>query len=209
MGTVKSVIFLFSLLLILGCNQDSQSKSVTVKNIDIGILTMKLPSTFRYIPGNGIDSYVAQFIDEKMDTFNVEYGSPRIIYDLFGNPPDVFPLKDREWIKKQYRGALTPDDALFSKYPVKDNKQAIFLKNYFMYDTINNIVVKIVQPKRIGNGITGIFIPELPDSNGLSIYANNLDSADHIEALQIFHTIRYRQAELVVSEKWTLLKTSK
>jgi hypothetical protein len=90
-------------------------------------------------------------------------------------------------------GRIPPsEEVLFSKYPEKDTKQAIFQKNFFMYDTINKIIVKIVQPKRIGNGITGIYIPELSDSNSLSIYASNLDSSSHIMALRMFHTLSYK-----------------
>jgi hypothetical protein len=85
-----------------------------------------------------------------------------------------------------------PNEALFSRNPEEDTKEAIFQKNYYLYDTINGIVVKIVQPKKIGDGVTGIYIPALKDSNSVNIYANNLDSAHHIEALKMFHTIRYR-----------------
>ena len=102
----------------------------------------------------------------------------------------MFALSSKEELIKNL-GKL-PDDVVFSKYPQKDEKQAIFLKEYFMYDTVNSIVVKIVQPKRIGYGMTGIYIPELADSNTLSIYARNLDSSSHAEAINIFRTIKYK-----------------
>ncbi len=67
----------------------------------------------------------------------------------------------------------------------------IYAKNFYMYDTLNDITVKIIQPKRIGYGITGMYIPSLKDSSSFSIHAMNLDNNSHRIALFFFKTLRY------------------
>lgn len=61
-----------------------------------------------------------------------------------------------------------------------------------MYDTINGIPAKIVQPKKIGDGLTGVYFPELRNGNGFSMYAMNLDSTTHKHALFLFRKIAYK-----------------
>ena len=37
-------------------------------------------------------------------------------------------------------------------------KYGPFLNNYYMYDAITGIQVKVVQPKKVKKGLTGIYI---------------------------------------------------
>ena len=65
-------------------------------------------------------------------------------------------------------------------------------KVYYRCDTTNGIVTTVVRPKKVGQGLTGIYIPELKDSFSLAIWGKNLDSAKQMTALRMFRTIRYR-----------------
>jgi hypothetical protein len=178
-------------LLFTRCNQTKQ-ESEKEKEIQIGLLRIDIPASTNFIKGQGVDSYVAYLVNEKKDTFHIEYGKPNIIYNLFDFPPKALPEKDKEGLQKNLGKLPSPDEAVFSKSPEQDNLQNIFQDNFYLYDTINNIIVKIVQPKKIGQGKTGLYIPELKDGNCFSIYASNLDSNSHRKALQIFKTIRYK-----------------
>lgn len=186
----KSVLLF--LLLLAGCKQGAKPSSEESKDVQVGLLKMTVPSSTKLLKGNGIDSYVATIISSHNDTFEVEYGRPGIIYDLFDYPPKALPLKDKENLQKQLGKLPSPEEAMFSNLPEKDNLQNIFQKEYYLYDTINGITVKIIQPKKIGEGKTGLYVPELSDGNSFSIYATNLDSAGHRRALQMFETIRYK-----------------
>ena len=53
------------------------------------------------------------------------------------------------------------------------------------------MVVKLIQPKKIGDGITGMYVPKLKDGNKLSIYAENADSLQNMQILQIFKTVKF------------------
>jgi hypothetical protein len=157
-----------------------------------GNLILEMPKEMNLIEGKGIDSYVAYIVDAKKDTIHVEYGNKGVIYDLRSETPPVFLLSQKEHVVKTLGKELSSDDVLFSEYADEDREEKIFDKNYYMYDTINNIVVKLVQPKRIGYGITGIFIPKLKDGKSFSIYARNLDSSTNQHLLRMLRSIRYK-----------------
>jgi hypothetical protein len=182
---------LFSFLIVLSsCHLRSNTNIVTSKTISIGRITMEIPNSFKFTKGSGVDSYVAYILNEKNDTFQIEYGKKRIIYGLFDYPPVAWPIGLKASMDTSSDRKVSSSEVMFTKYPDEDNREGVFLKDYYRYDTVGPLIVKIVQPKRIGDGKTGMFAGDLPDSNCLSIYAINLDSARHIEALQIFHTIK-------------------
>lgn len=184
-------LILFSVYF-FSCAENESLKENSSKAIEIGELKLSIPVVDTFIKGGGIDSYVAYFISDKIDTFHIEYGERNIIYDLFDVPPKGLPLKDKETLQKQLGKLPSPDEAIFTNYPEEDNLQNIFQRNFYLYDTINGLVVKIVQPKKIGEGMTGLYIPELRDGNSFSIYAKNLDSTSHRNALRMFRTISYK-----------------
>lgn len=174
------------------CTENGPLEVKSNKVIEIGELKISIPAVDTLVKGEGVDSYVAYVISDKMDTFHIEYGKRNIIYDLFDVPPRGLPLKDKETLQKQLGKLPSPDEAIFTNYPEEDNLQNIFQRNFYLYDTVNEIVVKIVQPKKIGEGMTGLYIPELRDGNSFSIYAKNLDSISHRNALGMFRTISYK-----------------
>ena len=178
-----------SILIIISCTNHNK---LNYKRIDIDVLTMQVPSSYQFKPQMGVDTYVGYLYDDKYDTFFIEFGNQHFVDHLFVDGPTIFSEGAKGRFTKNLGKVPGPDEALFSKFPEEDTKEAIFQKNYYLYDTINRIVVKIVQPKKIGEGITGIYIPQLRDSNSVNVYANNLDSAHHVEALKMFRTIQYR-----------------
>lgn len=165
---------------------------VSYTEINMDILTMQIPSSYKFKPQKGVETYVGYIYDDKKDTFFIEFGNHHFVDHLFEDLPTIFSESAKAGFTKNLGAVPGPDEALFSKLPEEDMKEAIFQKNYYLYDTINGIVVKIVQPKKMGNGITGIYIPQLKDSNSVNVYANNLDSVHHMDALRMFRTIRYR-----------------
>ncbi len=186
-----SILILVSCLLVFSCKERQEKKSTD--SITIGnVLVIDVPIKMKFKEENGVDSYVAYLINEENDTFHIEYGSRGVINDLHSVSPPIFPIDQRETIIEISGKEPSPDEVIFSEYPEEDREQKIFDKNYFLYDTINTIVVKIVQPKRIGNGITGLYIPRLRNGESFSIYAKNIDSASNRDALLFFKTIRYK-----------------
>jgi hypothetical protein len=187
----KTVLPFLIVLLFTGCKNHGSPNNKPTMEMEVGILKMHSPKSYHFEVGQGIDSHAARLIDDRGDSLQIEYGEHGIIYSLYEAPPYAFPLEKKDEIVRK-RGIPAASEAVFSKYPEDDNRKNIFDKNYYMYDTVNNIVVQFVLPKRIGQGMTGMFIPELKNGKSFSIYGLNLDSTEHYAALEIFRSIRYK-----------------
>ncbi|MBC7829387.1 MAG: hypothetical protein H7122_16690 [Chitinophagaceae bacterium] len=96
----------------------------------------------------GENGYVAYLVNREKDTFHIEYGSRGIINNLYEISPSVFSLDRKSELIKQLGKEPDPEEVLFSEYPEEDDGKFFFDKDYFMYDTINHIIVKIIQPKK-------------------------------------------------------------
>ena len=184
-------ILLISLFALTNCKEvqsKPESQPVTIQNL----LQLTLPSIYKFAKGQGVDSDIYYIISDKRDTILVAYGQKGIINDLYDEPVPVWADTLKKGLVERWGKEPKPDEVLFSKFPEDDNKQRIFEKNYFMYDTVNNIVVKIVKPKRVGDGITGLNIPKLKNGKSFTIRGDNLDSTTHKALLEIFRTLKYK-----------------
>jgi hypothetical protein len=187
----KIILELIIALLFAGCGNYETFETQRAKEIEVGILKMDIPESYRFEAVQGIDSYVARIIGIKKDTLQIEYGDHGIIYNLYEVPAYAIPMEKKDEIVRK-RGLPPLNEAVFSKYAEDDNRKNIFDKNYYRYDTVSNIVVQFVVPKKIGEGMSGMFIPELKNGKSFSIYGTNLDSAGHTVALNIFKSVRYK-----------------
>ena len=188
---ILSTLFI-SLLALTNCKeseQKPQSQTVTVQNL----LQLTLPATYQFAKGQGVDSDIYYIISDRKDSILVAYGQKGIINDLYDEPVAVWPDSLKKGLIERWGKEPGSDEVLFSEFPEDDNKQRIFGKNYFMYDTVNNIVVKIVQPKRVGDGITGLNIPKLGNGKSFTIRGDNLNSTTHQELLKVFRTLKYKE----------------
>jgi hypothetical protein len=167
-------------------------KKLPKLEVTLGPLAIDVSPDDSVVKARGMDSYVAYIINSKKDTFNIEYGRPGIIYSLHIASPPVFASSSKARVIRETGKMPAPDDVVFSDYPDVDYDQRIFEKTYWMYDTIHGIISKIVQPKKIGFGMTGLYIPRLKDGMSFSIYANNLDSNMHRKAIEMFKTVHYK-----------------
>lgn len=178
----------FSLLVLLfSCNLRSKKyKEIVINNI----ISITVPEDYALTEKKGIDSYVFELKNKKGVLFKGDLG----IYPHRLTDPNfpVFDIKLRDSILKRTPDSLKSNTVHFSEYPDEDYEQRIFAKEFYTYDTVNNIVLKLVQPKIIGQGVTGLYVPKLKDGNSLVIYTDNLDSAGHQNALQMFRTLKYR-----------------
>lgn len=96
------------------CTENGPLEVKSNKVIEIGELKISIPAVDTLVKGEGVDSYVAYVISDKMDTFHIEYGKRNIIYDLFDVPPRGLPLKDKETLQKQLGKLPSPEEAIFT-----------------------------------------------------------------------------------------------
>lgn len=77
-----------------------------------------------------------------------------------------------------------------SKPAYYENTNAVNMQHYFYKDTTMKITKYIKQPKKIGNGETGLYIINLDGKgNNLSIYANNLNIDAQNNAIKLFESL--------------------
>lgn len=162
-------------------------KKVVIRNT----FTIEMPGNFTVKENDGVDSYFFQIGDSSSFALKGDFGSYKnSVIDL---PIVIFDMKNKDSLLKMNGGNINTSIVFFSETPEEDRRQNIFSKQFYLYDTIHGIVGKIVQPKRIGDGITALYIPKLKDDQSLTLYANNLDSNKQRLALKIFETIKLIQ----------------
>lgn len=95
-----------------------------------------------------------------------------------------------------YVGEIVGDGATlefdFGRYSnslVKENDS----RHDVIYKTIDGYRAKIVAPKAVGDGITGIYFDELENRNKLSLYGSNLDLFQQRTALNAFLSIEFKR----------------
>lgn len=173
-------------MLWVGCKNE-----LNTKRIKLAEISLEVPINFDVKTNSGIDSRIYSIIDKRSrDTFFAEYGDNSIVNPIFRAPPPVFSLQDKAIITKKLGRVPTEEEALFSDDPVNDERLNIFSKEFILYDTIGGMIVKIGQPKQVGIGITGMYIPFVKEGKSFSIYAKNLDSAHQTSAIYLFRTVR-------------------
>ncbi|MEX6688348.1 hypothetical protein QTN47_12615 [Danxiaibacter flavus] len=160
-------------------------------NLD-NILTVQVPKKARLITKQGFDTYSFEIINLNSEvSLEGEIGiGPATLYEP--NLP-VFDMASKPSLLKNLKRKSDSTLFLFSNEAEIDQELRIFSKQYYMYDTINGLVVKLVKPKRIGTGITGVYIPKLKNGQSFCMYAKTTNDAQQQEILEIIKTLRYAE----------------
>lgn len=171
LGRIKSIMMNRTLIIVifgitLACSSSNQKKEVDFEDFSIII-----PSNWLKVSSNGIDSKVSFLITDKNDTIFINYGKN---VGGFTETVRVHSLQSRvhfDSINWPYRHEM-----IFSKDATIEERQGIYLKEYYQYDTINGKRAKIKLPKMVGKGSTGIHFDSLNKSGEkLTIVGNNLN----------------------------------
>jgi hypothetical protein len=140
----------------------------------------------------GIDSYSFKIVGKDSLLLYGELGTD--INKLLEPDIPVLDIRLKDSITKRIEHPISENIVHFSDAPVDDQQVNTFATNYYYYyDTINNINCRLVRAKKLGIGVTGIYIPKLKDGRSLCLYAENLDSANQVKVMNIFYSLRYSQ----------------
>ncbi len=137
----------------------------------------------------GIDSYAFEIKDNKGMVLRGELGE--FVNTLAEPDFPVFNIRLRDSLFSRGKYSIDSNSVFFSETPEEDYVEKIFAKQYYLYDTINGIVAKLIIPKKVGVGITGIYVPRLRDGVSFSLYGQDLDILSQQYALEVFQTIKY------------------
>lgn len=177
---------------IIACK--TQKTKVELENIQLpGGVEIQMPKGSKVVDTKGIDSYTGYLITPAYDTFEIEFGESRIIYDLYNPGPLVISITEKDSIIKNTGNIPSGDEVIFSQNVEQDRGQNIFDRQFYLYDSSNSLIKKIVQPKNVGQGVTGVNVQGLTNGKSMTIFAKNLDSAKHRMAIQAFKSMKKNQ----------------
>ncbi|MDN3673049.1 hypothetical protein QWY99_08315 [Flavobacterium branchiarum] len=180
MKKYKKTIVILLTIFIFSCNENK------VKTINMGNYEIDIPSDWKEINQNGIDSNLIVILTAKGDT---------IISD-FGEYSEKFEETNKVFSKKQllkYKDmGMNTENLFWSNTPEIDQAQGTFLDEYYMYVIIDKHKSKLRIPKKEGKGFTGISIDSIKKSkNRLTIIGKNLNRIDSDLLVNSFNTIKF------------------
>lgn len=176
--------FLCMFLISLGCSYPSKE----MQNIDLNKYSIKVPTVWSIYTKDGIDSRVTGLITHLGDTIYFQYGKG---VTGFNKTVKVHSLQSKvhfDSIDWPYRNEM-----IFSKDATVEERQGVFLKGYYRYDSIDSKRAKIMLPKVTGHGSTGIHFGLINEhGDKLTIVGNDLNLAVEQQLYKAFYSIRFK-----------------
>jgi len=178
---MKKIIFCYVTICFISCTNKN-------KRLDFEKFHINVPATWNKIEIKGIDSNVYAIVTENSDSIFLDFGK---YSESFNETNKVF---SREQIQKYKMMKMETKALYFSDNPEIDQAQGTFLKEYYYYDTIDNIAAKLKIPKIPSKGETGIHFANI-DRNGnyLTIIGKNLNSKEQTSLIEAFKTIKVKK----------------
>lgn len=186
---MKLFIIILLTLHFLSCGSKKAKNLESIPLQINGLFTMDLLQGSKLIDLKGIDSYIGLIVIPTLnDTLKIEIGKTGIIADLYDKENMVVDVKEKDNFIKNL--GYIPDGVSFSLIPEVDKQQNTFDRHYYLYDSTNGILKKLILPKIIGNGQTGVYVLNFKDSTSFSIYADNVDSTTNKILVDAFKSIK-------------------
>jgi hypothetical protein len=188
-NTMKyKLLILLILFYNLSCSK-KQSEKILIKRIQIKrVLEFSVPGNIEFLENMGIDSYV--FILQMDSMKLIGECDKNYTYKVTESLYHYYDIEDKDSILKNFDKHFDSTKLFFSETPEIDRNLFVANKNYFFYDTINGLSCRFVMPKKIGTGLTGVYISTLDSGYSFSLYGKNLDSASHKLAVEIMKTVK-------------------
>jgi hypothetical protein len=179
-------IYLLLVVLLFSCTGENK-----YEEFNFGEFTIVGPKSWKVVNVNGIDSYVKEIITENQDTLYFDYG-------YYSNPLEdkILPYHREDIIQILVQNGY--DEKKLRAENDSVHEQALReRKEIYEYETISGFRAKIVKPKVIGQGITGVYFDSLGTESGMNISLNflgvDLSEEDHEELLKALKTIKIKE----------------
>ena len=188
MGNVKQMRTLFIILLTpcFSCKQSDLKTNTQV--LDFKAFTIEVPSTWKKVDVQGIDSYVGNIAIDSVDTVGFDLG-------VWSNSlTEDEPLL---WKRSEVQNLPNFDTTQFIlvDHPLREDPDK-YRKQALTWDTIDGREAKIVFPRRSGKGITGIYIDSLRMSRGdvdrFNLSGIDLKPENERQFLKAIKTIKFQ-----------------
>lgn len=182
----KTSLFIFTSFIVLSCSDNSKK----TKSMDFRSFKLQAPKDWSKLKMDAYDSNAGIIITKNNDSIFYDYG------------PYSYSLEENVTIisRKDFNELLTvnpkADTTEFIVIDKNANRED-FVKSKITYKKIDGYKAKIVEPKQIGKGITGIYIDSLKtESLGkirFNLYGKNLKKESQTELLKAIQTLQFRK----------------
>jgi hypothetical protein len=174
------------------------ASSENYKVLDLKAFTIQVPENWSYIKMRGIDSYIGAIAIDSKDTLHFDYGLySNSLEESFNGGNYYISNNDSIFIDDLKHNKLDTINGPYYKFLARGGKNKLleFKKDTSYYEMISGLKAKIVIPKNMGTGTTGIFFENTrTDRKGmrLQISGSNLSLKNHKAFLKAMKTIKFK-----------------
>lgn len=185
-------LFLLTIIVFERCGGDENDiaiKKVSMVLFDVNFDTL---SGNRVITKENDEGYAGTIYVNSIDTLFFNFGYD--IKNLAEHDPAVFVFPYRTDTIKIDTSIVKPQDVIFTNKPNFDIDE--FRKQNVYFDTVSGLHAKITVPRRVGRGITGVYIDSIKSDAGgrlkFNFYAKDLDSIKQERMLKVIRSIKLK-----------------
>jgi len=177
-------LFIITSFILLSCYENSQK----TKLLNFGSFTIQAPKDWKKINSDSYDSNAGIIITKNNDSIFYDYGP--YSYSLEENVT-IISRKDFNELLTVNPKADTTEFIVIDKNATRED----FIKSKIIYKKIDGYKAKIVEPKKAGKGMTGIYIDSLKTGSigkiSFNLYGTNLSKQSQTELLKVIQTLHF------------------
>ena len=162
--------------------------------MDFGSFSMETPENWNYIKARGIDSFIGKIAIDENDTLYFDYGmySSSLKEDL-----GLIITKDSVFTEEKNENINDTLNPYVMKFYAKRDTLNIekLYKTENSFEMINNLKAKMVTPKKIGIGLTGVYFENTSSKRKgmrFQISGYNLSPNNQKSFLKAIKTIKFK-----------------
>lgn len=179
-------LFIFASFILLSCSENSQK----TKSMDFRSFTLQAPKYWNKLKLDAYDSNAGIIVTKNNDSIFYDYGP--YSYSLEENVT-IISRKDFNELLTVNPNADTTEFIVIDKNANRED----FVKSKITYKKIDGYDAKIVEPKQVGKGITGVYIDSLKTGSigkiSFNLYGTNLKKESQVELLKAIQTLQFRK----------------
>ncbi len=179
-------LFIFTAFIILSCSDHSQK----TKSMDFRSFRLQAPKDWSKLKMDAYDSNAGIIITKNNDSIFYDYGP--YSYSLEENVT-IISRKDFNELLAVNPKADTTQFIVIDKNTNRED----FIKSKITYKNIDGYKAKILEPKQVGKGMTGVYIDSLKTGSigniKFNLYGINLKKESQAELLKAIHTLQFRK----------------
>lgn len=177
-------LFITTSFIFFSCSENSQK----TKLLTFGSFTIQAPKDWKKINSDSYDSNAGIIVTKNNDSIFYDYG------------PYSYSLEENVTIisRKDFNELLTVNPkADTTEFIVidKNTNREDFIKSKITYQKVDGYRAKILVPKKVGKGMTGIYIDSLKAGPigkiSFNLYGTDLPKQSQTELLKVIQTLQF------------------